>query len=285
MPNENLKNALLAAGMTPEEFADTVQVDPRTVERWVAGRTPRRRHRATISRALDIPIGQLWPDTITPTPSTPTPGTRAPEQPGAADTNQTPDPEPEPAPQPEPEPGECEVVATWGYSNAPGTPNAARFLQSATDRVDLLDAASGLLNNPGILDVLARCATTGAHVRVLANAPTPELARLAAHPRVEVRHRDATLAHAVLRADDTMLLALKLGDGGMPPLLKLTRHADHGLFDRLCAHFDAGWDGAHPIPADPTETTQPDPAAQSSEAEPRTPAPDGPRRRWPGRPD
>ena len=278
MPNENLKNALLAAGMTPEEFADTVQVDPRTVERWVAGRTPRRRHRATISRALDIPIGQLWPDTITPTP-----GTRAPGQPGAADTN--PSPEPEPAPEPEREPAECEVIATWGYSNAPGTPNAARFLQSAGDRVDLLDAASGLLDNPGMLDVLARCATTGAQVRVLANAPTPALARLAAHPRVEVRHRDATLAHAVLRADDTMLLGLKLGDGGMPPLLKLTRHVDEGLFDRLAAHFDAGWDGAHPVPADPSAAVESDVPTESSDTGPRTPAPDGPRRRWPGRHD
>ena len=273
MPNENLKNALLAAGMTPEEFADTVQVDPRTVERWVAGRTPRRRHRATISRALDIPIGQLWPDTITPT--------HGGVPPGAADASPSPEPEPEPAP----EPAACEVVATWGYSNAPGTPNAARFLQSAGDRVDLLDAASGLLDNPGMLDVLARCATTGAHVRVLANAPTPGLARLAAHPRVEVRHRDATLAHAVLRADDAMLLGLKLGDGGMPPLLQVTRHVDGGLFDRLCAHFDAGWDGAHPVPPDPTAAAEPDPATESSDTGPGTPAPDGPRRRWPGRPD
>ena len=275
MPNENLKNALLAAGMTPEEFADIVAVDPRTVERWVAGRTPRRRHRAAISRALDIPIGQLWPDTITPAPGG--------VPPDAADAN--PSPEPAPELEPEREPAECEVVATWGRSNAPGTPNAPRFLHSASDRVDLLDAASGLLDNPGMLDHLARCAAAGAHVRVLANAPTPGLARLAAHPRVEVRHRDATLAHAVLRADDTMLLGLKLGDGGMPPLLQLTRHVDEGLFDRLCAHFDAGWDGAHPVPVDPTAAVEPDVPADSREAEPGTPAPDGPRRRWPGRPD
>jgi len=52
MTDTNLKNALRRAGMTPEEFAEIVQVDPKTVQRWVAGTTiPYPRHRATIARA------------------------------------------------------------------------------------------------------------------------------------------------------------------------------------------------------------------------------------------
>ncbi|MBV9363196.1 MAG: helix-turn-helix transcriptional regulator [Solirubrobacterales bacterium] len=53
MADTNLKDALRRAGMTPEEFAEVVGVDPKTVQRWVAGSTtPYPRHRATIARAL-----------------------------------------------------------------------------------------------------------------------------------------------------------------------------------------------------------------------------------------
>ena len=83
-----------------------------------------------------------------------------------------------------------------------------------------------------------------------------------------------------------MLLGLKLGDReDMPPLPQVTRHVDHGLFDRLCAHFDAGWDGALPIPPDPTAAAASDVPTESSDTGPGTPASAGPRRRWPGRPD
>lgn len=64
MANENLKSALKNAGMTPEEFASIIQVDPKSVQRWIAGTTtPYPRHRAKISRALDIAEHELWPDT------------------------------------------------------------------------------------------------------------------------------------------------------------------------------------------------------------------------------
>lgn len=63
MTNETLKNALKQAGMTPEEFATVIQVDPKSVQRWLAGTTtPYPRHRAKISRALALPEDQLWPE-------------------------------------------------------------------------------------------------------------------------------------------------------------------------------------------------------------------------------
>jgi len=39
MANENLKNALQNAGLTPEEFAQVIRVDPKKRARWVAGTT------------------------------------------------------------------------------------------------------------------------------------------------------------------------------------------------------------------------------------------------------
>jgi transcriptional regulator with XRE-family HTH domain len=74
-PNENLKNALKRTGLTPEEFADIVEVDVKTVQRWIAGRTPTPRHQAKVAAALDTSEHALWPDTDT-TPSPPPPPVR-----------------------------------------------------------------------------------------------------------------------------------------------------------------------------------------------------------------
>ena len=53
MENEHLRTAITHAGLTLEEFADIVQVDVKTVQRWLAGRTPYPRHRARVAGALD----------------------------------------------------------------------------------------------------------------------------------------------------------------------------------------------------------------------------------------
>ena len=38
MANERLRTALLQRGVTPTDLADTVGVDPKTIERWIGGR-------------------------------------------------------------------------------------------------------------------------------------------------------------------------------------------------------------------------------------------------------
>ena len=41
MPNDRLRDVLMSKGLTPEEVAERLAVDPKTVERWItAGRTP-----------------------------------------------------------------------------------------------------------------------------------------------------------------------------------------------------------------------------------------------------
>jgi DNA-binding transcriptional regulator YiaG len=37
MANENLEDALRSAGLTSEQFAQVIDVDPQTVQRWVSG--------------------------------------------------------------------------------------------------------------------------------------------------------------------------------------------------------------------------------------------------------
>lgn len=62
MPNERLRATLLERGVTPAELADAVGVDPKSVERWISGRTPYRRHRYAVSQFLNADEAYLWPD-------------------------------------------------------------------------------------------------------------------------------------------------------------------------------------------------------------------------------
>ena len=50
MANERLRALLLERGETPDKLAETVGVDPKTVERWITrGRTPYRAHRYAVA--------------------------------------------------------------------------------------------------------------------------------------------------------------------------------------------------------------------------------------------
>src|SRR5712691_9565076 len=67
MANERLRAALLQKGMTPAALADALQVDPKTVERWITmGREPYRRHRYTVATLLGVDEAFLWPDALSP---------------------------------------------------------------------------------------------------------------------------------------------------------------------------------------------------------------------------
>ncbi len=50
MANENLKTALQHAGMQPDDLAELVDVDVKTVRRWLYGALPYPRHRTRIAK-------------------------------------------------------------------------------------------------------------------------------------------------------------------------------------------------------------------------------------------
>ena len=65
MPNERLRALLLERGETPDKLAEAVQVDPKTVERWVTkGRTPYRAHRYAVAAFLGVDESYIWPDAL-----------------------------------------------------------------------------------------------------------------------------------------------------------------------------------------------------------------------------
>src|SRR5690606_40769508 len=65
MPNERLRAALLERGMTIAMLAEAIDVDPKTVERWITKhRTPDRRHRYAVASHLGVDETYLWPDAL-----------------------------------------------------------------------------------------------------------------------------------------------------------------------------------------------------------------------------
>jgi transcriptional regulator with XRE-family HTH domain len=59
--NETLCRALLQARLTEEDVAAHLQVDPKTVRRWLEGRVPYLRHRWAIATMLGADETDLWP--------------------------------------------------------------------------------------------------------------------------------------------------------------------------------------------------------------------------------
>jgi Helix-turn-helix len=249
MANENLKNALKNAGMTPEEFAAIIQVDPKSVQRWIVGTTtPYPRHRAKISRALDLPEHELWPAAVA-----------APEASGDG------------AAAPASIPGE--VLGAWGRSTDDGAPDPISLLTGTDQHVDVLDPDGAFLSASGIVAALQNL--TPGNVRIITTdrvQPSNEFGS----DRFELRTSPGDPGDlAILRVGDTMLLALRLDDGEPSPTLAL-RRSTGGLFDRLSERFNLLWEVAAQRAqsvADPDPPLVPEPAV-------RGPAP----RRWPRRP-
>lgn len=226
MANQNLKRALDHAGLTEEQFAELIDVDPKTVQRWVAGRTPYRRHRATIARALDLPEHQLWPD--------PSSGDQA---------------EPVNAGQE----GAGDVIGSWGYSTDPGIPDPVQLLASARRQIDLLDDLE-LLRAPGVVETLLDRADGGCRVRLLSQDPLRRLLPFIEHPQCDVRLAAHLERLMMVHADERILLHLEVVflDGPPRPVLLLAPRVSGGLFERYLERFQDTWERADQL-AEPSD--------------------------------
>jgi hypothetical protein len=92
---------------------------------------------------------------------------------------------------------------------------------------------------PGLMDALRTRARSGCRVRVLTYTPGRELGPLIGDPGIEPFVFEASPGHALIRVGDQMLVTLSFPGvtDQPPPLLKLQRLTDGGLFDRLTEHF------------------------------------------------
>ncbi len=60
--NDRLRVAMTANGMEVDAFARSMGVDPKTVQRWLKGRTPHPRHRWKACDLLGQSEQELWPE-------------------------------------------------------------------------------------------------------------------------------------------------------------------------------------------------------------------------------
>ena len=220
MANDNLRTALENAGLSPEELAEIVEVDIRTVRRWLAGKPPYRRHRGKIARALDTSEQHLWPDLA-----------REPANDGATPTNTITN----------------EIVAAYPRADDLNAPTTETLIHTATQQIDLLDnTLKRLLDRPGVPGLLISKANHGCRIRILLARPCAYLTPLLNHDRIQIRATRASATHQIHRVDDDMLITLRLTsqDEPPPPLIHLKHRADDALFGRLAQHFETVWENA-----------------------------------------
>lgn len=230
MANENLKRALTEAGMPPGQFADIVGVDPKTVERWITGRTPRPRHRHDVARALELSQQQLWPETVARSSGN-----------GSPPVTGTPSAGLEPV---------GEVVGAWGRFTDPGVPDLGQLVAAARQRIDVCHEGRLFALPAAVIDAIRDRAEAGCQVQILTYWPTRELAALVGVRGIELWLSNPSKDTCLIRCDDDMLVLLAFAvDGGSPPAAIHVRHqTDGGLFDRYLEHLDLERAGPNAIP-------------------------------------
>jgi len=60
--NDTLRRALADARLADTDVSTALSVDPKTVQRWIAGRVPQRRHRWVLADLVDRHELDLWPE-------------------------------------------------------------------------------------------------------------------------------------------------------------------------------------------------------------------------------
>ena len=222
--NEALRNALAAKGIDRLDVAAKLQVDPKTVERWLAGRLPHPNSRAAIAKLLDVDEAELWPVTTDPHVRRFGP----------------------------------EIRAVYPHRSAVPRNVWHKLFANAEREIDILDYSGlFLFEDADILHLLATKADAGVRIRILLSDPeSPEATQrregqgvcssivarirsaqvlvepLVARDSVELHLHRSIIYNSIFRADDRLLANPHIY--GMPasdaPVLYLRRSIDASLF-------------------------------------------------------
>ncbi|MBO8188766.1 helix-turn-helix domain-containing protein [Streptomyces spirodelae] len=244
MLNDRLRTVMAAGGWTHADLANTVGVDPKTVERWInCGRTPHRTTALEAAEALGEDVHALWPALR------------------QARTARAVSPE---------------LVTLYDQRADAPVSTFTDLLAAARQQIDILVYAAVFLHEayPRLNDLLRERADDGCTVRIALGDPDSEtvqqrggeekfghgiesrcrLALMHYHPLIntpgtEVRTHGTTLYNSIYRADDQMLVnAHAYGvNAYRAPLWHLRRTSDDGMFDTYTASFTAVWETARPV--------------------------------------
>jgi transcriptional regulator with XRE-family HTH domain len=222
--NETFSRALLRAGLTEDDIAARLGVDPKTVRRWIEGRAlPYRRHRWTLATLLDTAETDLWPQLRSAQPRS------------------------------------AEVLAI--YPRLSAVPGALwpHLLGSAQRVIAVLEQPEQpLVSDDDVVKVLAERARAGIAVRIcLAGSGETEAnehgafahyAPLRDSGEVEIRLHHGVLYSFIYRADDQLLVAqraygVRVGEA---PVLLLQRTDGGDMFTTYVESFERTWAEARP---------------------------------------
>lgn len=248
MANERLRQAVLDADMSVYDLAAQVQIDVKTVERWIAsGRVPHPRNRAKTARALGVEESVLWPQLT---------DARA-----RAVTD-------------------SEVLHVYPHRGAVPADSWYEQIASSREHVDILVYA-GLFLSDGRADfpaLLRRKAEEGVAIRLLLGDPDSDaVARRGAEeqvgdalaarirmsmtyiqpafeaPGVEVRQHGTTLYNSIFRFDDDILVNMHVygAVAAQSPVMHLRRIGGGRLFPHYIASFQRVWNEARPLIVEP----------------------------------
>jgi transcriptional regulator with XRE-family HTH domain len=243
VPNERLRSALASRGLTPEAVAAHARVNPKTVERWLGGRTPYATHRWAVASLLREDETYLWPEVVTAT--------------RASDATH------------------AELVGVHARRSDVPVSLWSELLRRAEHQVDLLTYAALFLheNQSAWVDLLRSKADAGVQVRIALGHPSGARVQergaeeqfgdgissrvrmalrhyepLHGHERVELRLHDTTLYNSIFRFDEDMLVNTHVWGANAygAPLIHLRRVDGGGLFDTYSDSFELVWAQATP---------------------------------------
>jgi transcriptional regulator with XRE-family HTH domain len=237
MTNERLRLAMARAGLTVESAARATGVDPKTVQRWLAGRVPHPRHRWKLCEATGEDEEFLWPGS------------------GGLSSGSA---------------AGAELVAAYAFRSEVDTRRWWDLFEGASRQIDLLGYTLYFLpqQHPGLVALLQEKCGDGCRVRVAIADPEGDQVRLRDEEEhepitlvaristtlksfqplfdtdgAEVRFQAAPLYNSLFRFDDEMFVTPHLfaTPGYAAPLLHLRRLGPNGLFSRFSAHFEGIW--------------------------------------------
>lgn len=235
-PNERLRKAMAARHVTAERLAELVEVDPKTVGRWLSGRTPHTRHRWVVSEVLGQAVDDLWPSIELGSPGS------------ASD----------------------EVIAAFPRRADVAARQWVDLVRQSQSEIGFLGYAMLHLPEqiPDFTDLIRERAEIGCRVRIaLADPDSDEAQRRDAEEQLNggliARIRTATyyfseldgidnvklgfhhtpMYNSIFRFDDHMLVTPHLFGvaGSRAPLFHLLQRSDQGVFDRFASHFESIW--------------------------------------------
>ncbi|MBB5130834.1 transcriptional regulator with XRE-family HTH domain [Thermocatellispora tengchongensis] len=228
--------------MTIADLAEAIEVDPKTVERWITkGREPYRKHRFATASYLGVDESYLCPDALSR------------DQVAAA--------------------SHSEVIAVYPHRWTVPRDVWGRLFGGASQEIGVL-VYSGLFlaDDAGLVRLFADKAREGVRVRILLGDPDcAEVAQRGADggvgdgmapqirsalvlyrpitglENVEIRLHDTILYNSIYRADDEFLVNTHVYGAGNAAVLHLRRVAGGDMVATYAESFERVWERAVPV--------------------------------------